>query len=198
MPPFPDRGRRVLRLLRPGRNPLARTSDRLEALSWVTAVIALLMTVPIALTAGTVVGVDLSAQAREEAATRHQESAVLVVDALPDDVRSPAVRRVHTPAAWTGPGGTVRGEVPAPADARVGETVRIWVDEAGRQVPRPIDRTVVVGNALVTGVMTFLLLTTVVVAGQALVGWLLRRHRARQWAADWATVEPRWAGRADR
>jgi len=198
MSSLPGRGRGVLRLLRPGRNPLARGSDRLEAFAWAATVTALLMAVAIALAVGTVVRVDLSARAHEQATTRHQETAVLLADALPEDVRSPAVRRVWTPAAWPGPDGTVHGDVPAPADARSGETVGIWVDEAGRQVPRPIDRTIVVSNALVAGVVTLLLLTTVVVTAHVAVGHLLWRHRARQWAADWAAVEPRWAGRADR
>ena len=197
MSPLPGRGRRVLRLLRPGGNPLARGSDRLEAVAWATTVTALLMAVAIALAVGTVVRVDLSARAHEQATTRHQVTAVLLADALTGEHRFPVLRPVRAPAAWTGPEGTVHGEVPAPADARVGETVEIWVDEAGRQVPRPIDRTVVVSNALVAGLVTLLLLTTVVVTAQAVVSQLLWRHRARQWAADWAAVEPRWAGQAD-
>jgi hypothetical protein len=182
----------------PGRNPLARTSDRLEAVSWVSAAIALLLAVPIALAVSTVVRVDLVSQAHEQAATRHQEDAVLLADAAAEEDRYPGVRSVRAPAVWTGPGGTVRGEVPAPVDARAGESVLIWVDEAGRQVQRPIDRAVVVGNALIAGILTFLLLAAVVVTAQVALGRLLERHRARQWAAEWAAVEPGWAGRADR
>ncbi len=195
-PPGP--GRRALRCLMPGRNPLARTSDRLEAVSWVAVAIALLLAVPIALAVSTVVRVDLVSQAHEQAATRHQEDAVLLADAAAEEDRYPGVRSVRAPAVWTGPGGTVRGEVPAPVDARAGESVLIWVDEAGRQVQRPIDRAVVVGNALIAGILTFLLLAAVVVTAQVALGRLLERHRARQWAAEWAAVEPRWAGRADR
>jgi hypothetical protein len=197
MPPLPDPVRRALRSLTPGRNPLARRSDRLEALSWVAAAFALVLVLPIALAVGTVVGAGLSARAHEQAVTRHEESAVLLADPLPAEDRFPAVRSLRFPAVWSGPDGAVHGEVLAPVDARAGGTVTIWVDEAGRQVPRPIDRTVVASNALVAGILSFLLLTTAVVTGQCLLGALLGWHRARQWAADWAVVEPRWAGRAD-
>jgi hypothetical protein len=198
MSPLADRGRRALRLLRPGRNPLARGSDRVEALTWAATLIALLMAIPVALAVGTVVRVDLAARAHQEATTRHQETAVLVADAHPGEHRVPVLRQVRTPATWAGPDGTVHGEVPAPADARAGETVRVWVDGAGRPVPRPIDGTVVASNALVAGLVTLMLSTTVVGTGQVVVCQVLWRHRARQWTADWAAVEPRWAGRADR
>ena len=190
---------RLLRCVHPGRNALARTSDRLEAASWVATLVALLLAVPVALAVGTVGRADVSAQAAEEAATRHLSTAVLLEDAEPAGDGVAAGRPVWTLAGWTGPDGTgVQDEVPAPPAARVGESVEVWLDDAGRQVPRPIDRTVVVSNAVVAGTVTFLLLTAAVVTGQVVVGQLLWRHRARQWAAGWAAVEPRWAGRADR
>jgi hypothetical protein len=198
MPRLPGPGHRALRCLRPGADPLVRTSDRLEVLSWLAVLVAVLVAVPIALAVGTVTRADLSALAEQQAASRRQVTAVLLEDAAPGSDLAAGGRWVRAPAVWTGPAGAGEaGEVPAPVGARAGETVDIWVDRAGRLAPRPIDRSAVSTHAVVTGVVTFVVLTSVAISAHVFVGWLLWRHRARDWEIGWAAVEPRWAGRAD-
>jgi hypothetical protein len=190
---------RALRRLTLGHGPLLRWSDRVELLSRLAALVVGLLSLPIALTLATVAGTDLSAVAREEAASRQQETALLLAT-VPSaaTVRSEYVM-VRTEAVWSAPdGSTVHGEVLAPPGSSAGTTVPIWVDVAGRPADRPLDRADVVSHALLVGVFSFLSLSLAATGGHLLVCHLLWRHRSRRWAEGWAAVEPVWAGRADR
>jgi hypothetical protein len=187
--------RRCLRRFTLGHGPLKRRSDRLEFLSRTVVALVVLLAVPVALAVGTASLTTLREVAVHEAATRHEATAVLLEGVRPTHTegRSQAVR-----ASWDGPDGLPReGRVPVPpgADAGAGKTVTVWVDDDGSLSRKPLTQEQAAGGAVFNAIMTFVGMAAVAAGGHLLVVFLLGRHRGRQWEAEWAVVEPRWAGR---
>lgn len=177
-----------------GSGPLKRTSDRVEVLSRLLLVLALLAALPAGLVVGGTAAAGVRALAEEQAATRQQARATLLSDA--PDVDSVYDTRVPAPAVWTGPDGAGRtGDVDAPAGARAGSPVEIWVDRDGRETPAPLTDSEVTGQGVVLGALTFLGLVIAGLSSHLLVLWRLERRRFRRWEAGWAAVEPLWASR---
>ncbi|MFW3168600.1 hypothetical protein [Geodermatophilus sp. CPCC 206100] len=188
----PHRGIRRFTL---GRGPLKRGSDRLECAARVLLVLVAVLSVPIALAVGTGLRADLQETAARQAAERTLTTAVATADA---SVRrgaalggSPVV-----PAWWTTPDGAVtEGDARAPAGTGAGEVFEIWVTADGRQAGPPLTSREATQSAVVltlvgwTGALAATGLLHVVLC------WLLGRHRARDWAREWAAVEPTWTRR---
>jgi hypothetical protein len=182
----------------PGRRPLARRTDRVEA---TTAV--LLLTLAFALIfAGWLAGVATREQAvRHEAdlGPRHPVSAVMSVPPAGDPNTAAGGGPVTATARWLGADGlehfdTVMVSYPAPAVS----TVTIWVNEHDEVAPPPADA----HSAVVAGVVVGIL---VVAAGWSMLFacWLVVRRAIERvnharWADEWSRVEPLWSGRAGR
>jgi hypothetical protein len=187
---------RLLRGLRPDRNPLRRGSDRAE-----TVVLAALLTVFLA-------GAPFAAGAAGHWASRSAAREAQVQRVSLTQVTATLVRKapvwsgygsgtgVFTKARWRAPDGRTRsGQVYVTADDLAGGTVRIWVDGTGRLATPPLTRDQVTGRiqflagAAVSGLATLL----------AVVGWLahrsLNRRRLAGWDADWLATGPRWSPR---
>ena len=122
-----------------GRDPLVRTTDRIEALVLVLAVVVSLLAAPIAAAVGTAV-YDSSRQAyAEQAHTRHTVAATVT-----DVPASQQILRTGTTtvsARWTAAGAEHTGTVKAQSTAKAGDTLEIWVDNNGAQVPAPTPTT---------------------------------------------------------
>lgn len=187
----------VLRGLRLDRNPLRRTSDRIE-----TVALALLVA---AFAAGTTLAVLAGARSAAAAGQRtaraqagwHQAGAVVLgsaprtahakFQAAPD----PRVR-----ARWTVAGGASRaGEIYLPPGTPAGSTVPVWVDRLGRLVQAPVQGTDLMIRAALQGLLAVSLLA----AGLAGLGWavrrLLNRWRLAAWDLGWSATGPQWTGR---
>jgi hypothetical protein len=133
-----------------GRNALVRTTDRIEALVVVLAVVVSLLAVPIAAAVGTAVYDARSQAYAEQADTRHTVPATVT-----DVPASPQILRTGTttvPARWTAAGAEHTGAVKAPSTAKTGDTVEIWVGHSGEQAPAPTPTTRAAVEA-VTGVL---------------------------------------------
>ena len=139
-----------LRARWPDHNPLRRTSDRVEA-----AIVGCragpvpgrrAAAGPVRLALGR--RAALRVQQRQQSAW-HQVSAVLLANARPVvDIGYGGVAGSEVPARWTAPDGTPRtGDVPAPATARAGSTMRIWVDQSGAQTGPPLRAEQATGQA---------------------------------------------------
>jgi hypothetical protein len=185
--------RRIVRRMGWVRNPLRRTSDRIE--SWLTFVVvmAILLIAPWTgwWAARSVYQDDLRTIAWQRQ-HRFAVTAVLVEDAVAADGTRSAPR---TPARWTGPDGAGHtGMIFAEAGVRRGSAVPLWVDEHGIAVAPP-ERT----NAPTDAVMAALLAAGGVVTGLAglrrIVVWRLNRRRLRAWQEEWLVVGPRWSHR---
>jgi hypothetical protein len=177
-----------------GSGPLKRTSDRVEFLSRVVLVLALLAATPAGLAVGTATYTGVLATAEHQAVTRSPTTATLLADAPAKNGTGTA--GVPTSATWTAPGGASRtGQVDAPAGARAGTTVDVWVDRAGALTDRPLTSGEVVGQGVVVGVLTGLGLVIAGLSSHLVVLVLLERRRLRRWEAGWAAVAPLWGSR---
>ena len=178
-----------------GSGPLKRRSDTVECVSRLLVLLFVLLSVPVALTVGTVVRSDLAAMAQQQTDERTRVTAVATADAA---VRgdTPPRTRVPVPARWTSPGGTpVQGEVPARPTVRAGDTLTLWVTADGRRADEPMtpaevrrSTLVLVGLGWAGGVGATVLLHVALCR-------LLDRRRDRRWAREWARVEPAWSRR---
>ena len=127
----------ALRLL--GRDPLVRTTDRIEALVFVLAVVVSLLAAPIAAAVGTAVYDSSRHIYAEQAHIRHTVAATVT-----DVPASQQILRTGTTtvsARWTAVGTEHTGAVKAQSTAKTGDTIEIWVDNNGAQAPAPTPTT---------------------------------------------------------
>jgi hypothetical protein len=122
-----------------GRDPLVRTTDRIEALVMVLAVVVSLLAIPIAAAVGTAVYDSRRQAYAEQTHTRHTVAATVT-----DVSASQQILRTGTitvPARWTAGGAEHTGAVKAQSTTKTGDTVEIWVDDNGAQAPAPTPTT---------------------------------------------------------
>jgi hypothetical protein len=192
----PSRALRISRLLRPGRNPLARAVDRAEATVVIAAVLLALVLVPVMLALGSLTYANLAEQSEEQTRTRHETVAVLTEDAPEPSVgtRGEVISGNSTVAArWLLPSGATRtGLVEAADGSKAGAEVRIWLDESGKLVSAPMSTVDLVGAGVLVALFGWLIALGLI----ALAYWGLRnmldRRRYRAWDTEWARTEPDW------
>jgi hypothetical protein len=160
---------------------------------------SVLAAVPLGLAVGLSTSASLHAAAARQAAERHQETATLLDDAPRVDeatAEGPSDGRVLARATWAGPDGHPRrGLVPTPAGATAGSPVGIWVNSRGDATTRPLAAFNVEAQAIVAGALVALSLPSGVAILHLYAVWMLDAARDRRWTAEWAAIEPRWAGR---
>lgn len=185
---------RFVRRVRPDRNPLRRTADRLETFllagSIAAAAVAAPFAVPAAATASHAAAV--SAQIAERA-TRHEITAVLQ-DRAPDvgDGYSPD-STVLVQATWRAPDGTIHaGQVMAPAGAPDGGPVLIWIDRTGHLTGPPLATSQIAGQADLAGAAAAGGLTVLVLCETLIIRRVFDRRRMTAWDKDWAVTAPVW------
>jgi hypothetical protein len=192
--------RRIARRMGWTRNPLRRTSDRLQAWLTLPLIVAMLLIGPWAgrWAAGAMYRDGIRANAWERQ-HRFPVTAVLLrdtsgwVNATGNGVAAPPSMPAR--ARWTGPDGAVHiGTVYADAGARRGSTMAIWVDDHGAVAAPPVRR-----SATTDAVIAALLAVCGLAAGlcgvRRIVVWQLDRRRLRSWQAEWLVVGPRWSHR---
>jgi hypothetical protein len=176
------------------RNPLRRTTDRLETGCTVLLVLALLALWPWAgRQAAETAYRDVVRANAAERAQHHRIPATVAGPGVAAGHRSSGIAAV--PARWTAPDGTTRtGTVYTGSDRRPGDTVAVWVDDRGRLAGPPSHRSPGAGAAAAV-----VLTGCAIAAGLAGVRRLVRRQfdhrRLRAWQAEWAAVEPDWSRR---
>lgn len=185
--------RELLRRFTLGRGPLKRRSDRLEFASRLMVLLAVLLAVPFAIVVGRIVADRVAATAHAQAQERHQVAATVLADAPP--AASGDVTTVPANATWATPSGPRQAAVPVPVGTRAGTVVRIWVDRGGAVTVAPLGSSDVAAEGVTAGVIAGLGLMVVAGVAHLTVLWLLDRHRAREWAQGWASVEPLWISR---
>lgn len=189
---------RFWRRLHIGRNPLARTSDRIEAALLCTVVLGLLIAVPLALFTGSRTYENQLAVAEQQQTSRHQVTATLIDDA-PTPV--PATEGAFSTsgssgvrAEWTYNGGEPKtGLVAAEPGTPAGTTIPVWLNEAGDPAPAPITSTDAATTGVLAGVFAWLVTGLVLIGAYWLTRLVLDRRRAARWEDEWATLGDRWA-----
>lgn len=191
-----NRSVRLLRLMLPGRNPLARGTDRLAgALSILVLAMGLLI-VPMMLTFGTLTYSDLVDRAAQHARDWQRTAAVVTEDATATGqvVRGgPVATSSRAMVEWRLPDGTTgTGRVHVEKGTRAGARITIWLDEKGKPVAPPARPSDAVAGAVLvaaTGLFAAEGLLTLTYYGASR---LLNRRRLRTWEQEWARVEPEW------
>jgi hypothetical protein len=185
---------RLVRRVFRGRNPLARTGDRVESAVFVVALLIALLAVPVAAAVGSEVYARESVVSTEQLRTRHQVEATLLDDvgpAVATGVPGPAVR-----ASWRAPDGTPRqGVVTAFYGLKAGGTVPIWTDGGGALTTPPLTSDGAVITAVGWAGLLWLGLACVLCSACLLTATLNGRRNARRWEAGWTAIEPEWTRR---
>ncbi|OBH50944.1 hypothetical protein A5682_22045 [Mycobacterium mantenii] len=160
---------RVARIF--GRNPLLRRVDRIEAMVAMLAIVVSLVAIPIAGVAGTAVYGSRHSQYVQEANQRHAVVATITATGK-DRVNAAAVQ-----ASWPVVGGDRSGPILVASGAKVGQHIRIWIDENGNPAdpPTPVWQAFTV--ALATGLA--IVLATALASAALATGIRARLDRAR-------------------
>ena len=189
---------RLARWLGFDRNPLRRGTDRAEAALRLVMIIVAVAAVPVAaVAAGRWADYYARHQAQVQRAADHQVTAVLLRDAPVTGIPDPytTVETTWVPARWQPPGQPARtGEVLAVAGARMGSTVRTWIDPSGAVTDPPLDYRVIVGDVWLAVMATLIGSGLLLLAAGALAHRMLDRRRLRAWEAEWRTRGPLWSG----
>ncbi|WP_236005083.1 Rv1733c family protein [Amycolatopsis pittospori] len=184
------------RRLRPGRNPLARGSDRCEAAFAIGAVLAALLAIPFAATVGSDVYAGQMLKAAEQTVDRYETTARLLADAPPVRIRLdgvPIEETAYVHAHWTVPGGPIReGVVAVDSGAVAGNEVRIWLDSAGSVVDPPVTPTDATSTGIGVGTGIWLAFVTVLAGLYLGARAMLARARSAAWAREWQRVAKDW------
>jgi hypothetical protein len=187
---------RTVRAFTLGSGPLKRGSDRVQFTARLVLLLVVLVSVPVALSVGTVVHERLQAVAQEQPAGPTRVTAV-----APEGPRSltdarPGPGRPGTALWWTAPDRRpVQARVPVPPGTRAGDPVGAWTTDDGRPAAAPMTPREVVRSTV--ALVTLGWVGTVLATGTAyaVLCWLLDRQRDRRWTREWAVIEPTWSRR---
>ena len=170
----------LLRLL--GRDPLVRTTDRIQALVLVLAVVVSLLAAPITAAAGTAVYDSSRHIYAEQAHTRH------TVNAMVTDVpASQQILRTGTTtvsARWTAAGTEHTGTVKAQSTTKTGDPIEIWVDNTGAQVPAPTPTSRAAVEAVTGAVVIWISVAAIAATLSTLTRAICDRIRFTGWQHD--------------
>ncbi|WP_410645025.1 hypothetical protein [Amycolatopsis sp. lyj-346] len=185
---------RLRHSLSPGRNTVARPSDRVQAAVLLLVVLTSLVAGAGAVLLGIGIQAGEAAKSREETASRYQTTAVL----LADGPAPGAAGRTATPgesgpakAFWvTRDGQRHTGEVDAPAGTVAGNEVPIWLDSTGTPVGHPLTPIAAAVDATViaTGLWVGVVFLLALAYGGVVI--LLNRRRLAQWQQEWFAQQP--------
>lgn len=178
-----------------GRGPLKRCSDRLQFAARLVLLAFALVSVPVALAAGTVVHEQLQVAVERRAAELVQVTAVAVEDARstegPHSAGSP-----RATARWTAPDGSpVEARVIAPVGTSVGDPVTVWTGADGRPAVAPMTSSEVTSSTIVFVGLGWSFSFVAAGTAYAALCWLLDRQRDQRWTREWAAIEPTWSRR---
>lgn len=190
------RWRRLVRWVVVGTGPLKRGTDRVEMLTRLLVVAAVLCAAPAALLVGASVHGSLLAAARGQAAQRHEVTAVVLTEppSAVDATASDYSALVDLPVRWLTASGEARvATVPVPDTAHAGDKVPVWLTLTGKPTGAPESTEVVASDSVSIGVAVLLSVPLLAWGVHAATRLLLDVRRARQWQAGWRAVEPVWA-----
>jgi beta-lactamase regulating signal transducer with metallopeptidase domain len=166
-----------------GRDPLVRTTDRIEALVLVLAVAVSLLAAPIAAAVGTAVYDSSRHIYAEQAHTRHTVAATVTdVPASQQILRTGTTTTVS--ARWTAAGAEHTGTVKAQSTAKAGDTLEIWVDDNGAQVPAPAPTSRAAAEAAMGALVIWICAAAIAATLLAVTRAVCDRIRFTRWQHD--------------
>ena len=167
----------LLRLL--GRDPLVRTTDRVEALVSVLIVVVTLLAAPIAAAIGTEVYDSRRDVHAAQALPSHTVTATVTdVPAAEQDL---GTDMITAQARWSAAGVEHSGAVEAQSTVEAGDSVEIWVDHDGLQVPAPIPTSRAAVEAVTVALVSWVGFATAAAALFTLTRAVCNRIRSTGW-----------------
>ncbi len=190
---FSDRFARFRRRLFPGRNPLARSSDRFEALLLKLVILTALLAIPVAAAVGSANhGRQLDAAAAD--ASGRKATTAYLLKAAPTrivDSESVGTDDSFTAASWTDTRGARHtGSVVATPGSPAGSAVPIWIDARGDLTAAPKTASTAVFDSVLIALWLWFAVLAGLVAIHRATRLVLDRRRAAAWERAWA-VYPR-------
>jgi hypothetical protein len=167
----------VLRLF--SRNPLIRTSDRLEAAIVALAVILVVIAAACAGILGTIIHDTETQKFLQQAQSRHALVATAVADSKPEVSAVTTASTVH--AQWQVNGISHADALGWDYAVKAGEPLPIWVDADGNRVDQPTPLERATADALSAAIAGWL----IVVLAAAQVVSVVRAHAIRMRDAQW-------------
>jgi hypothetical protein len=167
-----------------GRNPLVRTSDRIEVAVMALAVAISLFSVPVAGAIATAVHDNRAHAYAEEQQDRHRVAAT----ATADSPTSPRGTASVVQARWQFGDVENAGALTTDASVKQGSSVDIWVDGKGRQVSAPAPTWQAGVDAIGAAIGFWLAVTAAAAMLVALVRRGLKRARYAGWNRDIASL----------
>jgi hypothetical protein len=183
-----------VRGLRPDRNPLRRTSDRVESYLLAGLLVAALAGAPFAAKAASHAAYAGALRAEQaQLATKHQTRAVLTRPAGSDDSTYTLSTAVLAQATWTSATGVRQtGDVLALAGSPKGTAVTIWTDAQGNLTSPPLQLSQVAGQADVAALGAIVAIVALYLCATGVVRYVMYRRRMAAWDADWAVTAQTW------
>ncbi|WP_162795781.1 hypothetical protein [Nonomuraea lactucae] len=164
------------------RNPLRRRSDRLETVGVLVALALFLLSVWPAAVAGRLVHEGGLYSERTGPGIRQPTTATLVRDAP----GSGSIGETRAVAQWVTPAGRLTSErVAAPAGAKAGTPVIVWLDGQGEVTRPPTCRAETLAGAITMGVLVMAGSAAVLITGVRGFRRLLDRSRQAAWETSW-------------
>ena len=185
---------RLVRGLRPDRNPLRRTSDRVETYLLAGLFVAAAAGAPFAVQAASQAAYSGALRAEQaQLATRHQVRAVLTKTAGSDTSAYTLSTEVPVPATWTSATGVRRtGMILALEGTPKGSPVSFWTDDQGNIVSPPLQPAQVAGQGDVAALGTGVGIAVLYLCEAGIVRYVVNRRRMAAWEADWAVTAQVW------
>ncbi|MER5553714.1 hypothetical protein ABT001_18925 [Streptomyces sp. NPDC002793] len=184
-------------------NPVCRATDRHEAGVALVALLLMLLAAPaLGWKAGSLTDDALRHVVRTQHEQRHLTAAVVVrassgtsrIAQDPEAAVAEDSMRRSVVARWRAPDGTTRtGTVStASTETAPGSRIRIWADDRGHPVMRPMDTSTAHTHAVLAGLGAALLAAGLTEIARRLVVWRMMQQRYARLDRDWAEVGPDW------
>jgi hypothetical protein len=185
---------RLVRRLRPDRNPLRRTSDRVETYLLTGLLVAAAAGAPFAAEAAGQAAYTAALRTEQaQQATTHQVRAVLAQPAGSSNSTYTLSTEVPVQATWTSVTGVKRtGAVLAQAGSPKGSAVTVWTDAAGNLTSPPMQPAQVAGQGDVAALGAIVGIAALYLCEIVIVRYVLYRRRMAAWDRDWAVTAKAW------
>jgi hypothetical protein len=183
---------RLARGWRLDRNPLRRTSDRVETLILAGLLAVLLGGGPFAAAAGGGFAHDLAVRVQRAQFASERQVIAVTTQPAPLEIRGIGLIYAEVPAHWTAPDGTaVRGQVPVFIGTPAGAREPVWTTMNGKLAAPPLLESDVSSIETLGQLAAAAALITAFLVSWLLARRELDRRRYAAWDADWQAIDPR-------
>ncbi|WP_372668341.1 Rv1733c family protein [Amycolatopsis kentuckyensis] len=182
---------RFRRRLHPGRNPLTRFGDRVEAALLVLVFAGALLALPFAAAFGSETYAAQTARAEQERTTRHPATAVSLAAApnqpySTDGAGAPADQTTVQAAWFDARGARHTGDVLADAGSPAGTHVPVWLDQRGELTNEPLSPSTSVADGIFAAILLWVAITGSLAGLYGIGRFTVSRVHASAWDRAWA------------